>query len=76
MRGVQERRRFSRNHFEIAGCHLFRQGNLVFVPPAAIRAALLTRLERRLWVPSFPSPKAVRIGDDVAEEILKFPRTR
>ena len=72
---VQERRRYPRNHFEISGNNLFRQGNLVLLTPATIRAALLKRLERHLWVPSFPSPNAVRIGDDVAEEILQHARS-
>jgi hypothetical protein len=72
---VMERRRFPRTHFELAGNHLYRQGCLVFLPPAAIRSALLERLERQLWTPDFPTTKSVPIGDDVATQILGHAQT-
>ncbi len=72
---ASERRRFRRNHWELRGESLFRDGNWVVVPQAAIRAAILARAVRGAWVPLYPALDPVTLGDDVALEIIREARS-
>ena len=69
--GSLERRRSPRDKYEIKDGQLFYKGRRLPLPQAAIRAALLDRLERGLWVPDYPSSAPVRLGDDIAGDILQ-----
>ena len=73
---MEERRRFSREHYEIRGSNLYQEGNWLPIPQTVIRFVVLQRASHGLWAPPYPAREPVKIGDDVALEIIAEARTR
>jgi hypothetical protein len=68
---VQERRKFSREHYELRAGGLYFDGQLMLIPQRHIRSVLLDRMARGAWVPAYPAVAPVKLGDDVGVELVR-----
>lgn len=65
-----ERRKSPRSNYVLRDGELYYKGRRLPLPQTAIRAALLDRIERGLWIPDYTSLGPIRVGDDIAHELL------